>query len=254
VFRNFLLFLTVLAVWGWTSQALAGGAVARRQQASQQIRVHQQVVVQQHVQQQMAAQAAAMAQQQAQQAAAQAVMMAQHQAQRAAAQAAAQAVAAQQHMAQQAVAGQVIVQRQIQQQGLEEALEAGLRQKMSEDAGLVQDITTLDDMEKALDTSSEAWSLMMDLEAKAVVVREYLQRFRDQGIQIRKPASYYAQLIDSMAAQSPEMLARPFEQIVQTMAIIEYDFDNGYSKDAMALKILGSKQAVQANKQRLGIQ
>ena len=32
------------------------------------------------------------------------------------------------------------------------------------------------------------------------------------------------------------------------------DFDNGYNKDTLARQILGSDQAVLANKQRLGIQ
>ena len=42
----------------------------------------------------------------------------------------------------------------------------------------------------------------------------------------------------------------PFEQLLQTVAVVEYDFDNGQDKDAMAKKVLG-EQGYLKNKQRL---
>ena len=60
-------------------------------------------------------------------------------------------------------------------------------------------------------------------------------------------------MIDGMALENPEMLAQPFVNILQVVAVLEYDFDNGENKDAMALKVLGSKEAVMKNRERLGL-
>jgi len=222
----------------------AGGAITKRRQVSgqikvqQQIQVQQKVMIQQYQAQQAAAQAAAVAQYKANQAAAQAT-----------AQVAAQMATAQQQALQQAAMTKAAVQHKVQQEIAEEAVRA----KYQYDAAQVKAVATLDEVVAAMDASAINWELLIDEEAKAAVVWKYIQRYRQQGVNINKPADYYAQIIDSMSAQSPQMLAHPFDQVLRTAAIIEYDFDNGYNKDMMAEKILGSKQAMLANKQRLGI-
>ena len=243
-----IFFGIVFFLWISCDLAFAGGAVVQRQKMMQNVRVHQQVSVQQAAVQQVAVQQAA-----AQQAAAQAAMMAQYQAQ----QVAAQTAAIQQHVVAQTAAEQIAVQRHVQQQAAQDALQAGLRQKMAEDANFrdsqATETATLDDVIKALDNSGKDWNLIVDPEAKAAVIEHYIGQYQQQGVMIRKPASAYVQIIDSMTDQSPQMLERPFPQILETAAVVEYDLDNGHDKNAMARKILGSDQAFMANKQRLGI-
>ncbi len=284
--REYSVLLAVV-VLGQSQFAFAGGAVMQRQRM-QQMKAQQQAMIQQQMALQIQAKIKAEAQQKAQAAAQQqavavakqqaqvvaqyqaqklaneAAVVAQYQAQKAAVQTATEAAMAAQYSAQQAAVQAVALQRQAQQETMQQVLEAGLKQKLAEEAGTdvnaeqeepeVQEIATLDDVVRSLDDSSEAWPLMIDAEAKEAVVRQYIYRYRQQGAAIHKPAAYYVQMIDAMSQQSPEMLERPFPQVLQTLAIIEYDFDNGSNKDAMALKVLGNQQAVEQNKKRLGIE
>ncbi|MBP7162845.1 MAG: hypothetical protein KBB26_04860, partial [Candidatus Omnitrophica bacterium] len=64
---------------------------------------------------------------------------------------------------------------------------------------------------------------------------------------------YYVGLIDSMSRESPDMLTQPFDRVLQIVAIDEYDYENGQDKDMLAYQILGSKEAVIQNRQRLGL-
>jgi hypothetical protein len=88
-----------------------------------------------------------------------------------------------------------------------------------------------------------------DDKAKVLTVSEYIQRFSDEGAHISQPPEHYAQMIDQMSGQNPDMLNMPFGQLLQIMAIIEYDFDNGMDKDALAKKVLG-ESGYEANKKR----
>jgi hypothetical protein len=117
---------------------------------------------------------------------------------------------------------------------------------------MVEDVVDLKDIVASLDRSGQAWTLMIDVEAKAMVVQYYIQRFRQQGVMIVKDPAYYVVLIDGMAQANPQTMEQPFANIFQVVAVIEYDFDNGQDKDALALRVLGSAQAVRANKERLG--
>ena len=47
--------------------------------------------------------------------------------------------------------------------------------------------------------------------------------------------------------------SRPFDQVLQFVAIIEYDFNNGQDKDEMAQKLLGEEGYLR-NKRRLNLQ
>ncbi|MDE2028915.1 MAG: hypothetical protein KGJ11_10295, partial [Candidatus Omnitrophica bacterium] len=56
-------------------------------------------------------------------------------------------------------------------------------------------------------------------------------------------------LIDELARQNPQMLERPFGELIQILAIMDYDFDNGMDKDALAKAVLGP-QGYEQNKKR----
>lgn len=102
-----------------------------------------------------------------------------------------------------------------------------------------------------LRNSSEIWTQINDNRIKMLIIGRYIDLYRQEGVLIRKPALYYAQLIDSMARENPAMLRQPFDRVLQMAAIVEYDFNNGQNKDALALQILGSREAVVKNRQRL---
>ncbi|HOY08627.1 MAG TPA: hypothetical protein PLB05_00960 [Candidatus Omnitrophota bacterium] len=130
--------------------------------------------------------------------------------------------------------------------------EAKTRALSSEQLG-VQSEADFSDVIQDLFRTSRAWTLMVDADAKEAVVAYFLKEFRGKGIVIQKPAWYYAGLIESMSQESPEMLAQPFDRVLQVVAIIEYDYENGQDKDMLAYQILGSKEAVVQNRQRLGL-
>lgn len=101
-------------------------------------------------------------------------------------------------------------------------------------------------------TSSKGWLQIADPGKREMVVHYFVSENREKGIRINKPARYYTGMIDGMAAQTPDMLNLPFEQVLQIVTILEYDFDNGQDKDAMARRILGEAE-YQKNRKRLGL-
>ena len=116
----------------------------------------------------------------------------------------------------------------------------------------VKDVVDITEVWQRLDKDSRAWALLIDNQAKALTVEEYIDRFRGERTKIQKPPAQYAAAIDDMASQNPQMLTQPFKDLVRLMAVIEYDFDNGMDRDALAKKVLGDK-FYQNNKKRLGI-
>ena len=114
----------------------------------------------------------------------------------------------------------------------------------------VKDEVGLDQIAAALQSSSKAWELIISRQDKQIVVQAFVDRYSQQGVIIQKSAGYYANFIDEMARNSPEMLAMPFDRVLQVVAVMEYDFENGQNKDELAQKILGPS-FYQKNKQRL---
>ena len=128
------------------------------------------------------------------------------------------------------------------------------RDKLYEDipSQYVKEVVPVSDLWISLDKSSKAWPLIIDKKAKGVTVSHYIQKLAaDKGV-IRKDPLYYAQMIDDMSKQNPSMLLQPFIDVLRIMAIIEYDYDNGLDKDALARRIFPDEKSFQANKQRLG--
>jgi hypothetical protein len=128
------------------------------------------------------------------------------------------------------------------------------RNKMYEDIpqSFVKDVVSVNELWKSLDTSSQAWSLLIDKKAKGVTVSHYMDELAKEGGKIHQDPLHYAQIIDDMSSQSPDMLKQPFKDLLRVAAIIEYDFDNGVDKDVLARKVFPDDRAFKSNKQRLG--
>jgi len=56
-----------------------------------------------------------------------------------------------------------------------------------------------------------------------------------------------------MLQQNPQMLERPFGELLQILAIIDYDFDNGMDKESLAKQVLGEAGYAE-NKKRISQQ
>ena len=136
-----------------------------------------------------------------------------------------------------------VIERSRQEQGARE------EQAQAE----IKDVVDAKDLLASFEASSQAWPLIIDEEAKSMVVSAYIDQYRSQGATINKSSLYYASLIDAMSQQSPEMLNQPLRQVLKILAVIEYDFNDGQDKDAMALKVLGNPEAVMQNRKRLGL-
>lgn len=124
----------------------------------------------------------------------------------------------------------------------------GSQQQLSGPSG-VKDTVDLTEVWKKLDNKSTIWTALMDDQAKILTVSEYLDRFHKEGVHISAPPMHYVQEIDQIVAQNPEMLQRPFGELLQIAAIVDYDFDNGMDKDELARKVLG-EAGFEANKKR----
>ncbi|MBI4309606.1 MAG: hypothetical protein HY591_04670, partial [Candidatus Omnitrophica bacterium] len=115
----------------------------------------------------------------------------------------------------------------------------------------VRDIVDIAQVWSKLETNSKVWPLLIDNQAKSMTVNEFMERFRKEKIKIQKPSSFYAKMVDDMSAQDPQMLRKPFKEILQMLAIMEYDYDNGTDRDTLARKLLGDR-AYLMNRKRLG--
>ena len=116
-------------------------------------------------------------------------------------------------------------------------------------AGQNTQMVDLVEVWKKLDQKSTIWTALADEKAKLLTVSEYISRFQKEGVKIKQPPLHYVQMIDQLTTQNPQMLQRPFGDMLQVLAIIEYDFDNGMNKDDLAKKVLGEAGFAQ-NKQR----
>ena len=121
------------------------------------------------------------------------------------------------------------------------------------DESQVKDVVDIEDLWKTFETTSENWALIMEIQAKVLTVDRWIHQYQEKGVTIRKPPLYYAQMIDGLSQQNPAMLNQPFDKLLQFVAIVEYDFDNGVDKDQLAQKFLGEK-AWKSNRHRLGLE
>lgn len=112
-----------------------------------------------------------------------------------------------------------------------------------------QEVVDLSQVWKKLDKKSAIWTALDDDQAKLATVSEYISRFQKEGVKISQPPAHYVQMIDQISGDNPQMLQRPFGELLQIMAIVEYDFDNGMDRDALAKQVLGDA-GYEANKKR----
>ncbi len=121
------------------------------------------------------------------------------------------------------------------------------------DESQVKDIVDIEDLWKNFETTSENWPLIIETQAKVLTVDRCIYQYKEKGITISKPPLYYAQMIDGISQQNPALLNQPFDKLLQFMAIMEYDFDNGTDRDQLAKKLLG-EQGWKSNRHRLGLE
>jgi hypothetical protein len=112
-----------------------------------------------------------------------------------------------------------------------------------------KEVVDLSEVWKKLDKKSTVWQLLMDDQSKLLTVSEYLDRYRKQGVKINAPPAHYVQMLDQIASSNPQMLQRPFGELLQVLAIVDYDFDNGIDKDQLARHVLGDA-GFEENKKR----
>lgn len=101
-------------------------------------------------------------------------------------------------------------------------------------------------------TSGE-WNLIKSDSTKRDVIAYFISEFDKRDIEIKKRPEHYVFLINDMLAKQPQLASQPLDSILQLVAIIEYDFDNGQDKDSLARKVLG-ESSYQNNRKRLGLE
>lgn len=101
-----------------------------------------------------------------------------------------------------------------------------------------------------LKTTSAIWPKIPGDSNRGLAISYFVNEYKKKGTAIKKSPNHYAVMITGMTSQNPALLKLPFERLLQTVAIIEYDFDNGQDKDALAKKILGEAGYLR-NKKRL---
>jgi hypothetical protein len=115
----------------------------------------------------------------------------------------------------------------------------------------VKEVTDIAYVWKKLEKNSKAWTLLIDNQAKLSTMNEFIERFRKMGANIYKQPGHYVEMLDEMSSQNPQMLLKPFPEVLQIIAVMEYDFDlKGMDRDRLALQLLGP-DFYAANKRRL---
>ena len=129
------------------------------------------------------------------------------------------------------------------------------RNKMYEDipSTYVKDVVSIGELWESLDKTSKAWPLIIDKKAKGATISHYIEKLAESGGKVRKDPMHYAEMIDGMYKENPSMLLQPFLDLLRIVAIIEYDFDNGIDRDAMARRVFPDEKSFSANKKRLGL-
>lgn len=145
---------------------------------------------------------------------------------------------------------EMIHRRVAQQAGSLGAIQGSLPPPQQDSPAQDSVVVTIDDLWAALDRDSSAWQKVIDQEIKRLTVAEYMDRFGKQGILIRRAPGEYVKIIDTISGQNPDALQAPFMNVLSYAAIMEYDFDNGENKDALARRVLGEANFL-ANKKRI---
>jgi len=161
--------------------------------------------------------------------------------------------AQQQQAAQEAAVKKALAERQIQAQVRQNiSVQVPPLQMPRADDSEIQQVSDMTEILESLKYTSRVWPLIADMEPKIFIVVHYMKLFQENGITVTKSAPFYASTVDSMIQQNPAIINQPFINILQTAAIIEYDFDNGQDKDKMAQEILDHDAYIE-NRRRHGL-
>jgi apolipoprotein N-acyltransferase len=101
--------------------------------------------------------------------------------------------------------------------------------------------------------NSIQWMKINDPALKEDILKYYIYEYGNNGIIIKNPPVLYVAMIDNLIQQNPSVENMPLYSILQTVSIIEYDFNNGQDKDMLAKKVLG-ESAWKDNRERLAKQ
>jgi len=148
---------------------------------------------------------------------------------------------------------QAVAQKQLAEQPIDVRAELLVRQTDEIAAERAPESADLSEVLQSLKKSARDWPLIVDREAKEVVISYFIDQYRRRGVTIEKPPAYYVDMIDGMSEQSPDMLVPPFENVLRIVATLDYDFANGQDKDRMVLQLLKTREAVMKNRARLGM-
>ena len=115
-----------------------------------------------------------------------------------------------------------------------------------------EEVMNLTDIWRSFETSAVLWADILDDDIKILTIQKYVEWYRDQGVVINKPPYQYVEIVDRMAVENPNLLQSPFKDVLMFTAIMEYDFNNGEDRDALAKKVL-SEEMYRKNRQRFGL-
>ena len=93
--------------------------------------------------------------------------------------------------------------------------------------------------------------LKLSPKQRVSMVAKMINQAGEKGIAVQKSPKYYCNKLDGFYQKSPTMKAQPFADVLKTMMVMEYDWDQpGVDKEALAKKTLGD-DLYTANKTRL---
>ena len=87
---------------------------------------------------------------------------------------------------------------------------------------------------------------------RVAMVSKMINQAGEKGIAVQKSPKYYCNKLDGFYQKSPDMKAQPFADVLKTLMVMEYDWDQpGVDKETLAKKTLGD-EFYAANKARVG--
>ena len=101
-----------------------------------------------------------------------------------------------------------------------------------------------------LSRNMSLWERLNMTEKKAAVDGVLLLYKNRDNVAILNNAEFYAGKIDETLRTNPMVVNLEIMTMIKILAIMEYDFDNGTDKDALARQVLGAEQ-FESNRKRV---
>jgi len=93
-----------------------------------------------------------------------------------------------------------------------------------------EDVVDISAIWKNFETSSELWPRMLDQASREVTIEREVNRFKKDNVFIKKEPLYYVKRIDVLAEADPEILQKPFSEILRIVSMVDYDFQDEENK------------------------